>query len=68
MEKDIYFENINISISTVTSFKRAYEEKKKEVISDLRKNLKEKYNIDINGSKEDVKHIKATCNNSSTSI
>tara|TARA_Y100001936_G_C16092415_1_gene687655 strand:+ start:8427 stop:8648 length:222 start_codon:yes stop_codon:yes gene_type:complete len=50
MEKDIYFENINISISTVTSFKRAYEEKKKEVISDLRKNLKEKYNIDINES------------------
>ena len=50
MEKDIYFENINISISTVTSFKRAYEEKKKEVIRDLRKNLKDKYNIDINES------------------
>ena len=37
MEKDIYYENINISINTLTLFERMYNEKKKEIVSDLKK-------------------------------
>ena len=51
MEKDIYYENINISINTLTLFEKMYEEKKKEIVSDLKKTFKEKYNIHINESK-----------------
>ena len=68
MDKDIYYESVNISYKTVQQFEEMYNSEKEKIIIDLKNILKEKYNIDINGSKEDVKHIKATCNNSSTSI
>jgi len=68
MDKDIYYESVNISYKTVQQFEEMYNSEKEKIIIDLKNILKEKYNIDINGSKEDVKHIKTTCNNSSTSI
>ena len=50
MEGDIYFESVNISYKTVNIFEEMYETKKKEIINDLKKILKEKYNININES------------------
>ena len=50
MEGDIYFESVNISYKTVNIFEEMYGTKKKEIINDLKKILKEKYNININES------------------
>ena len=50
MVGDIYFESVNISYKTVNIFEEMYETKKKEIINDLKKILKEKYNININES------------------
>jgi len=68
MEKDIYYENINISINTLTLFERMYNEKKKEIVSDLKKTFKEKYNIHINESKlsKDVSLNTSKCITSTT--
>ena len=68
MEKDIYYENINISINTLTLFERMYNEKKKEIVSDLKKTFKEKYNIHINESKlsKDVSINTSKCITSTT--
>lgn len=68
MEKDIYYENINISINTLTLFEKMYEEKKKEIVSDLKKTFKEKYNIHINESKlsKDVSLNTSKCITSTT--
>ena len=68
MEKDIYYENINISINTLTLFERMYNEKKKEIVSDLKKTFKEKYNIHINESKlsKDVSLNTSKCMGTST--
>ena len=68
MEKDIYYENINISINTLTLFEKMYEEKKKEIVSDLKKTFKEKYNIHINESKltKDVSINTSKCITSTT--
>ena len=68
MEKDIYYENINISINTLTLFERMYNEKKKEIVSDLKKTFKEKYNIHINESKlsKDVSLNTSKCLTSTT--
>ena len=51
MEKDIFYENLDISCKTILLFEEMYSTQKKEIINDLRKILKEKYNIDINGCK-----------------
>ena len=68
MEKEIYYENINISINTLTLFERMYNEKKKEIVSDLKKTFKEKYNIHINESKlsKDVSLNTSKCITSTT--
>lgn len=68
MEKDIYYENINISINTLTLFEKMYEEKKKGIVSDLKKTFKEKYNIHINESKlsKDVSINTSKCITSTT--
>ena len=58
MEGDIYFESVNISYKTVNIFEEMYGTKKKEIINDLKKILKEKYNININESER--KHISTT--------
>ena len=50
MGDDIYFESVNISYKTVNIFEEMYGTKKKEIINDLKKILKEKYNININES------------------
>ena len=49
---DIYYENIMISYKTINIFEAMYKDKKNEIIKEIRKNIKEKYNIDIitNGS------------------
>tara|TARA_B100000686_G_C16729851_1_gene940003 strand:- start:333 stop:542 length:210 start_codon:yes stop_codon:yes gene_type:complete len=51
MENDIYFESIYLSYKTIKTFEKMYESKKEEIMNDLKKKIKEKYNIDINGSK-----------------
>ena len=51
MENDIYFESIYLSYRTIKTFEKMYESKKEEIMNDLKKKIKEKYNIDINGSK-----------------
>ena len=45
MENDIYFESIHISYQTINIFEEMYENKKKEIMNDLKK----KHNINING-------------------
>jgi hypothetical protein len=44
---DIYYENIMISYKTINIFEAMYNDKKNEIIKEIRKNIKEKYNIDI---------------------
>ena len=56
MGDDIYFESVNISYKTVNIFEEMYGSKKEEIINDLKKILKEKYNIDINGSTRENIH------------
>ena len=51
MENDIYFESVQVSCKTINNFEQIYNNMKKDVMNDLRKKLKEKYNIDINGIK-----------------
>ena len=68
MEKDIFYENLDISCKTILLFEEMYSTKKKEIINDLRKNLKEKYNIDINGCKEFDATVKAEHSDITTDI
>ena len=51
MENDIYFESVHVSCKTINNFEQIYNNMKKDIMNDLRKELKEKYNIDINGIK-----------------
>jgi len=44
---DIYYENTTISYKTVNIFETMFTEKKNTIIKEIRKNIKEKYNIDI---------------------
>ena len=44
---DIYYENTTISYKTVNIFETMFTEKKHEIIKEIQKNIKEKYNIDI---------------------
>ena len=37
MENDIYFESIHISYQTINIFEEMYENKKKEIMNDLKK-------------------------------
>jgi len=68
MEKDIFYENLDISCKTILLFEEMYSTKKKEIINDLRKILKEKYNIDINGRKEFDATVKAEHSDITTDI
>ena len=45
--EDIYYENIMIWYKTINIFEAMYNDKKNEIIKEIRKNIKEKYNIDI---------------------
>jgi len=44
---EVYYENIMISYKTINIFEAMYNDKKNEIIEEIRKNIKEKYNIDI---------------------
>jgi hypothetical protein len=44
---EVYYENIMISYKTINIFEAMYNDKKNEIIKDIQKNIKEKYNIDI---------------------
>ena len=68
MDKEIYYESTSISYKTMNNFEKMYEAEKRRILSDLKKILKEKYNIDINGSKEFVAPLKTTSNNPSSNI
>lgn len=48
MDCETYYESIKISYKTLNIFEEIYEKTKKEIIRELQKNIKEKYNIDIN--------------------
>jgi transcriptional regulator len=48
MDCDTYYENTKISYKTLNIFEEIYETAKEEIITQLQKNIKEKYNIDIN--------------------
>ena len=48
MDCDTYYENTKISYKTLNIFEEIYETTKEEIIIQLQKNIKEKYNIDIN--------------------
>ena len=48
MDCDTYYENTKISYKTLNIFEEIYETTKEEIITQLQKNIKEKYNIDIN--------------------
>ena len=45
--EEIYYENTTISYKTVNIFETMFTEKKHEIIKEILKNIKEKYNIDI---------------------
>jgi len=45
--EEIYYENTAISYKTVNIFETMFTEKKHEIIKEILKNIKEKYNIDI---------------------
>ena len=45
--EEIYYENTTISYKTVNIFETMFTEKKHEIIKEIQKNIKEKYNIDI---------------------
>ncbi len=47
MEKGIYYEQVNISNKVYNNFVSLYNKEKQEIIKDLKKIIKEKYNIDI---------------------
>ena len=47
MENDIFYEQMVISNKTLNHFEAMYQEKQNEIIRDLKKIMKEKYNIDI---------------------
>ena len=44
---EVYYENIMISYKTINIFEAMYNDKKNEIIKEIQKNIKEKYNIDI---------------------
>jgi hypothetical protein len=48
MDYETYYESTKISYKTLNIFEEIYEKTKKEIIMELQKNIKEKYNIDIN--------------------
>ncbi len=60
MDCETYYENTKISYKTLNIFEDIYATTKEEVIIKLRKNIKEKYNIDINTNGT------TTCNNIAT--
>ena len=47
MEHEIYYEQMVVSNKTLNQFETLYQDKKNEIIKDLKKIIKEKYNIDI---------------------
>ena len=47
MENDVFYEQMVVSKKTLNHFEAMYQEKKNEIIHDLKKIMKEKYNIDI---------------------
>lgn len=47
MENDIFYEQMVVSNKTLNHFEAMYHGKQKEIIYDLKKIMKEKYNIDI---------------------
>ena len=47
MEHEIYYEQMVVSKKTLNQFETLYQDKKNEIIKDLKKIIKEKYNIDI---------------------
>ena len=47
MENEIYYEQMVVSKKTLNQFETLYQDKKNEIIKDLKKIIKEKYNIDI---------------------
>ena len=47
MENDIFYEQMVVSNKILNHFEAMYQEKQKEIIHDLKKIMKEKYNIDI---------------------
>ena len=47
MENEIYYEQMVVSNKTLNQFETLYQDKKNEIIKDLKKIIKEKYNIDI---------------------
>ena len=56
---EIYYENVDISYKTINIFENMYSKKKEEIIYEIKKSIKEKYNIDINtdGRKSTKNHI-----------
>jgi hypothetical protein len=44
---EVYYENVMVSYKTINIFEAMYNDKKNEIIKDIQKNIKEKYNIDI---------------------
>ena len=47
MENEIYYEQMVVSKKTLNQFETLYQDKKNEIIKDLKNIIKEKYNIDI---------------------
>jgi len=60
--EDIYYENISISYKTINIFEEMYNRKINEIIKEIQKNIKEKYNIDINNG------VKSSVVNPSTTV
>lgn len=60
----IYYENVDISYKTINIFETMYLKKKEEIIYEIKKNIKEKYNIDINT--DGRKSTKTTKNHTTT--
>jgi len=62
MDCDTYYENTKLSYKTLNIFEEIYETTKEEIIIQLQKNIKEKYNIDINTNTNGT----TTCDNITT--
>ena len=68
MDNEIYYESTSISYKTINQFETMYNLEKKKILNYLKKKIKEEYNIDINGSTEDVTIVKTPSDNTSTYI
>jgi len=62
MECETYYESTKISYKTLNIFEDIYETTKTELIIKLQKNIKEKYNIDINTNGTTTGNINSTDN------